>query len=89
MEDQTARTPILIFDGYHRKTGKRSIRTTFKIFEDQQNILKRKYVGYSSVIIRILLEKFLGGELPDVEEQLEKLKKQASDEIKCQSILQR
>jgi len=77
MDDRAAHTPLLIFDGFHRRTGKRSINTAFRIYEDQNKILKRKYVGYSSVIIRILLEKFLAGELPDVETQLEQLKQQA------------
>ena len=89
MDDQVTPLPTLVYDGFHRRTGKRSVNTAFRIYEDQYKSLKRKYVGYSSVVIRLLLEKFLSGELPDVEVQLEKLKQQASDEIKCQSIPQK
>ena len=81
--------PVRVFDGFHRRTGRVSINTAFRIYEEQYKILKRKYEGNASVIIRILLDKFINGELPDVEVQLEKLKKQASDEIKCQSIPQK
>lgn len=67
-----------IFDGYRRKTGKKSVSTGFFIFEEQNQILRTQYVGTASIVIRLLLEKFLSGGLPEIEQQLEDLKQQSS-----------
>jgi hypothetical protein len=77
MEDRQTHD-MRIFDGYRRKTGKKCMTTGFFIFEEQNQILRTRYVGTASIVIRLLLEKFLSGDLPEIEQQLESLKQQSS-----------
>ena len=67
-----------IFDGYHRKTGKPGRNAAFFIFVDQHEQLRTRYVGMASIVVRLLLEKFLNGELPEIDQQLQELKKSVS-----------
>jgi hypothetical protein len=64
-----------IFDGYHRTTGKPGRNAAFYIYQEQHDRLRTQYAGVASIIVRLLLEKFLDGQLPEVEQQLEELKK--------------
>lgn len=70
--------PERIYDGFYRKMGRASKNTTFRIYTDQWYILKRKYGGNVAVIVRLLLDRFIKGELPDVEVEYNKLKEAAS-----------
>jgi hypothetical protein len=75
--DSQANTDSRIYDGYYRKTGKPMRKTAFSIFEYQYEKLRTLYDGTSAIVIRLLLEKFLAGEYPEIEQQLEELKKQS------------
>lgn len=61
------------FDGYYRKTGKKTKMAGFRIYQEQADKLKLDYAGNTSVLIRLLLEKYFNGELPQVETEYKQL----------------
>lgn len=55
---------------YRQRPPRPMTNLGFRIYEDQKTKLANEYVGKSSELVRILLDKFFRGELPDVKEQL-------------------
>jgi hypothetical protein len=66
---QTAR----VFDGYHKNTGRKTEMAAFRIFQDQNAELSKRYTGNRSALVRILLTQFLSGKLPNVETEFKTL----------------
>lgn len=51
---------------YRRPAARRTTLSSFRIYEDQDSNLKDCYDGSSSALIRFLLDKYFGGELPEL-----------------------
>jgi len=68
-KSQTART----FDGFYRTTGKKTKMAGFRIYQEQADKLKSDYEGNTSVLVRLLLEQYFNGELPEVETKYKQL----------------
>ena len=82
-EDAEASTtkPLRIYDGHHRKTNRPTIMTSMRIFKDQRvKLIAQGYDGNSSVLIRLLLDKFFADEIPDVREKYQQLLNNATKE---------
>ena len=73
MPAESNSTKNRIFDGHFRKPEKKTVTMTLRVFEDQADIMKEKYEGNSSVIVRLLLDRFLKGLEPEVEDKYKKM----------------
>lgn len=61
------------FNGYNKQTGKKTCMTGFRIYKAQHETLLGSYSGNASALVRILLEEYFNGTLPDVEAKFEQL----------------
>lgn len=71
---------IRIFDGHYKITGKKTVATAFRIYQEQADKLKQVYDGNTSVLVRMLLDKFFSGELPEVETKLNQQIQEAQEQ---------
>lgn len=69
-------TPTRVFDGFYRKQGRKTKQATFKVYEEDFIKLKADYPENMALVIRILLEQFILGNLPEVETKLKQLLEQ-------------
>jgi len=69
----TTPTSTRLFDGFHKTTGQKTRMTGVRIYQSQFDTLTERYNGNISVLVRLLLEKYLAGELPTVTQEFEQL----------------
>lgn len=62
-----AKQTVRVFDGFYRKQGRKTKQATFRVYEEDFVKLKADYPENMGLVIRILLEQFLAGKLPDIE----------------------
>lgn len=68
-----------LFDGYYRRPERKIAQTTLKLYEDQFIKLKHDYKGNMSVIVRLLLERFFNGDIPEVEAKFKQMQEAAEE----------
>ena len=57
------------YDGFKRNTGQKTEIMPFRIYSSQKELLSNCYTGNSSILIRLLLEHYFAGKLPEVAQE--------------------
>lgn len=65
--------PTRLFDGFHKKTGRKTKFTGVRIYLTQFEELTERYPGNISVLMRLFLDRYLAGELPELQKEFEQL----------------
>jgi hypothetical protein len=60
-----------IFDGFNRHTGQKTEVVGIRVFASQKQRLNEEFDGNASALVRILLDKYFSGSLPDVEKEFQ------------------
>jgi hypothetical protein len=55
-----------VFDGFNKNTGRSTEVIAVRVFSSQKDLLSNCYTGNSSILIRLLLEHYFAGKLPEV-----------------------
>lgn len=55
-----------VFDGFNRNTGQKTEVIAARVYSSQKELLENCYTGNTSVLIRLLLQHYFDGKLPDI-----------------------
>lgn len=56
---------------YRQKAERPKVNKTFSIYEEHSKVLDRNYQGQQSALVRLLMDRYFGGQLPDVAREFE------------------